>query len=256
MIVFTLNEKYFDINREVDWVYTRFYKKFINKFEKEGVVDTSLLPSKTLNGNDLIEYSKNQDVKDADDAVSLFTISFGIDKDNAYIPHSRQPVGDITFGIPRQVLDLMNNSANRLGMANQQRTFLENELTAERLKGTIHHELSHWMSDALRNRNIKQRLDKAQQTSSPLKAMNKGKDRTHQFLTDYELDAQLHAIVQYRRKNKAKWDKLSFNDAMNLMPFYFPITSRLSTRELAEWKRYMLKRLAREGILGKRMKYK
>jgi hypothetical protein len=212
-----------------------------------------------MSGKTFMDIVKSDDIKLANANNKLVGISYNPHGSNMYKPDqpSQFDRGEygvkIEFNIPAQVIDLLSSHSDLSFIPTSQREFLTNELTAARLKGTIMHELSHWINDSIHNSHIRNRIKKTAGRDFNT-VMNKGVERTHQFLTDYELDAQIHAIIQYRNENRLKWDSLQLDELLSKMPFYFPLSTTVTRQELKEWKRYILKRLAREGLLGKRMR--
>jgi hypothetical protein len=128
-----------------------------------------------------------------------------------------------------------------------------NEVSPASIKGTIYHELSHWISDSIYNRNISKRLEIAQQ-SGKLDILTKYGSN---LFTDYELDAQVHAIKQLKRDYKKDWDKLTWSDIIEKKGSFDVIFKRLktlNTRDQEEYFKRMIKRLNREGLLGKKLR--
>ncbi|UNA02015.1 hypothetical protein PVA8_328 [Vibrio phage PVA8] len=251
MITFNehLVEATYDIDNAVDYVYDKFFRDFIENLDLNNLPP---MPSDFgwIDGDTFVGDVNNKIITRAHEIHPLSEITSDTGAGNVYRPSS----GVINVTIPSSAYSAYRQGIVRQLSASDQR-FIKNELTEARIKGTIMHEISHWINDSIHNFNIYDRsTNKGLSNSAQLKRMNKGKNRTHQFLTDYELDAQLHAILQYIRANKRRWDSMTFGEALAEMPFYNPLSRTLTRDEMKEWKRYMYTRMARENILGNRMK--
>lgn len=252
MITFNkpITEKTFDINAEVDYLYDLFFKEYIDAFD---IDNPAPLPRTfgTILGPDFVEDMNNPDIEDAHDSIWLEEITTYSNRGNVYLPSDGEAT--INLSLPKPAHDAIKSGiVNQLN--DRQRRSIMNEFTEARMKGSIMHELSHWLNDALHGRFLSKRVDRGITSTDRLKTLNQGKSRTHQFLTDYELDAQVHAIIQFRRKNARMWERIDLDTALQKMPFYMPLYDTLSRAERKQWKRYMYTRLARENLLGRQMK--
>lgn len=260
-----ITERTYDIHHEVDFIYNRFFKEFIDDFQA-AINEPSeyifpRLPDTfgTIRGNELLNYTKNALMKKAYELNPLMGIYTDSNDGNVYRPSKGYSDAYINLSLNKQAIGLFREyggNINLLSIDKTQLRFLRNEVTEARVKGTINHEISHWLNDSLHGKHITKRINRSSGMGSEdsLRVMNKGKNRTHQFLTDYELDAQIQAIIEYRRKNPGAWKRLTLEDALSFMPFYFAISTTLNRNEMKEWKRYIYTRLAREDLLGKKMK--
>jgi hypothetical protein len=130
----------------------------------------------------------------------------------------------------------------------KQRKTLIKEFTEIRIKGSIHHELAHWIDDTLNNRHIKARVGKAMERNTrdlggiPVDA------------TRMEIQGQIHNIKQAYNKNKDVWDELSFQDVLDLLPSTNSVNNKLTGETKAKWRKELKLRMNREGLLGKNMK--
>ena len=125
----------------------------------------------------------------------------------------------------------------------------KSDVSEYRVKGSIHHELVHWIDDTLNNQHIEKfvtkHLGKSIQQTPELKHIN-----TNYF----ERQAQIHNIKQLHNQYKGEWDQMTFDDMVKKLP---SITSFLrgTPREVkAQWAQDIKKRMNREGLLGKNMR--
>jgi hypothetical protein len=115
------------------------------------------------------------------------------------------------------------------------------EFTEERIKGSIHHELVHWIDDTMNNQHINRRVNKP--NYHPKNATTE----------KFEIQAQIHNIKQLKNKHFNIWDSLSFYDMLRYSPSLKNIYNNLSTDVKNKWIRDIKTRMYREGLLGKNM---
>lgn len=224
---------------------TIFFKIYVDAVEKgDSLPDVKFL---TMSGEEFAKKSKNREIQKAQKIKPLRLLTFNNlnGEGNAYFPSEKRINFSININVYKMIKD-DSNIGNNIPL--DQRQFFNNEITEARIKGSIMHELSHWLNDAFHNNNV------SVSSKKDLIGKNKGVNRSHQFLTDYELDAQVHAIIQYRKKNRIVWNKMTLTEALENMPFYFALKTKVTDSEMKEWKRYMYTRLSRENLLGKKMK--
>ena len=123
-----------------------------------------------------------------------------------------------------------------------------NEFTEERIKGSIHHELTHWVDDTLHNQHIAKRSERAQETGLGLS--QKGLPINADYM---EIQAQIHNIYQLKRQNEGVWDLLSFDQMIHKSPPLMAVDSQLQSDIHTRWKRALKTRMHREGLLGASM---
>jgi hypothetical protein len=77
-------------------------------------------------------------------------------------------------------------------------------------------------------------------------------------MTHFEIDAQIHGIKTLKQQHTtAQWNKMTIEE---LLDFYPPLhgtwtTTKQYGKEVNDiWKKLLLKRMAREKILGKNMR--
>ena len=258
-----LTEKYYKINKDVDYVYNFLFKAFVDNFKKNSEINEDLINTDWIEGDDFAKRSKNKEIKKAHELNPLDSIMFSKLSDvNVYRPagiSGNKKAQILLTPSSKSVRNLFHTYGKNVlnGVKGNNRFSLENEITEARIKGSIHHEISHWLNDSLHENHIKNRMSShaGEVRTDYLKHMNKNIKRSHEFLTDYELDAQLHALIQYKRKNKKAWDSAkSIEDLFKKIPFTKPIRDKLSENEYKEWKKLILKRLARENLLPKNVR--
>ena len=130
-----------------------------------------------------------------------------------------------------------------------QQNNLSKEFNEEKLKGSIHHELAHWIDDTMNNAHIKKRINKQMEK----KTTNLGGIPVN--ATKMEIQGQIHNIKQLHNKYKDTWDDISFYKLLSLSIPLNTVYKSLSNDIKKRWVRDLKTRMAREGLLGKKMYY-
>jgi len=249
-----LLEKTFDLDKDVDYIYKKVFKEFVENFIQKKITfhkvknNEIIIKSNELKNEDSIKANNINPVdihcKIFDESGSFYqplkskiNIALGFYALQVYI--------DLNFNIEVLEKQFGKNTLKQL----------ENEITEHKVKSTIYHELSHWVSDSLHNRHAKNLIDLVKKYNNPELKLLGQKDVD---LTYFEIDAQIHAIKNLKNNKKKEWDKLIFDDIFFLYP-----SLRTSAQEVHEkfgkevleiWEKNLLKRMNHEGLLGKNMK--
>lgn len=239
-----LNESTFQLDEAVDYIYDNYFRSVVSDI-KRNIFD-SLTPiqfySSDLPDNDVINR--------ANELNPVIIIAHG-DRPTSYNPIASV----INLTIERGAYRLAKEHGS---IANAARLLSSDvlvqfklEFTESKIKGSIYHELVHWLDDSLRNSHLTNLVNKSAQQQKPsIKNLN----FRDVALTPYEREAQIHNIVQLKRDNAEIWDSLSFEDMIRLNPVLSRIFIRGKSQGwLPEWRRFLLKRMHREGLLGKQM---
>jgi hypothetical protein len=126
------------------------------------------------------------------------------------------------------------------------------EFEEDSIKGSIAHELSHWIDDSLHNKHITKELQKMKSSNKP-----KFSPTEWAFTTNHELDANIHAIASLKDKYGDTWDNMQFIDMINLKPslvLLFKSLTKLSHSQYNNFIKRFFGRLVRENLLGNNMK--
>jgi len=130
----------------------------------------------------------------------------------------------------------------------KQKKIFKIEFTEEKIKGSIHHELTHWIDDVFHNRHIEKRINKQVELQTrdiggiPVNA------------TKMEIQGQIHNIKQLYNKYKNNWNVLTFDDILNISPALNTVNNSLPSNFKERWIRDLKIRMNREGLLGKNMR--
>lgn len=239
-----LNEKLTNIDDDVNLLYVKYFEFDVKELERTGIItDTMFLQSETntliLKSDDSIEANK----------LNSCIIKLNIGS-NSYEPSTNT----ITIGVNNNAIDFIKDDAKgniNLAIKMISNTYYKNllshEFTEEKIKGSIHHELAHWIDDTLNNNHINKRINKAMERGTrdlgniPVNA------------TKMEIQAQIHNIKQLHNKYFDIWDSLSFDDMLKYSPPLSHVNQSLTDDTKIKWVRNIKTRMHREGLLGKNM---
>ena len=246
-----LTEKTFRVNEDVKFIYDKAFKKFIKDFEKgtipaelqRWIVEKKAFFIKTFDSAEL----KTMAAKAAH-LVNPITINAGVLQGSYYDPIEK---------IMHVGLDI--NAAHLLftkgGVPDWQRKYIDNEIKEAKIKATIAHELSHWISDSTHNFELSKLVNLAAELKSGevLKLHKKNINMTY-----FEVDAIIHGIKAVKSKlGNKKWDTLTFEQVGELYPSLWSVIKNLEQygKDVVEiYKKSVLKRMARENMIGKNMR--
>ena len=241
-------ESTFNIGKDVDMLYALLFKDTVRQIHN-GTWDGEL--------KDIISLSTaNLSSLKARKAHKLNPMLIITTHENEYNPGNNF----ISIALGKGALQLIKDEGSfekaieflkNMGVPEQVQKF-KRDLTPSRVKGSIYHELSHWLDDTFHNNHLRDKISRA--PASDGKSLSQGEANVG--LTKYEINAQIHSIKQLKRDYAAKWDLLSFQDLINLHTSLMQISQNLSDTDLIRWKRMILSRMAREGLVGNQMQRK
>jgi hypothetical protein len=238
-----LVERLMDIDDDVDLIYDKYFKEYYDNMEKTGKMtydmfkldetDTSILKSPLC-----IEAHKlnpcviriNNGSNYYDPEEKIISVSFSNAAKNFVFSSAN---GNINHAI-----NLLDDS---------QKKSLSREFKESTIKGSIHHELVHWLDDTMHNYHIKNRIKKQILLKTrDLKGIPVNASKM-------ELQSQIHNIKQLKRKHEDVWDDLSFDDMISLSPSLTIINKSLIDPYKSKWRIDIIKRMNRENLLGNNM---
>jgi GNAT superfamily N-acetyltransferase len=257
-----ITEKLTDVDDDVDFIYDTYFKRdidFINKtgyiaeaMFKESVTDSSVLTSElSVKAHELSPVVITINKKYGHSVSNFYNfvenlIALSINKDA--VEFAMDYGGDVEKAASVVASTDPNTKAN-----------FRQEFNEERIKGSIHHELVHWIHNTLNKGAVKTSMGKFKDTvlkdrQKQLRAGNAYEAPMANINFDYiERQAQIHNIKQLYRKYKDEWDELTFNDILKLSPPLNRIYKTLPPNLITQWIRLTKQRMHREGLLGKKM---
>jgi valyl-tRNA synthetase len=242
-----LLEATFNIGQDVDMLYNLLFRNLVKDIHNENW-DGRLVDNTESLSTGILQS------KEARKAHKMNPMRISTSHHNSYDPTTRV----LSVAINRNVLDLLRSCDMSYSKSlkfltqhhpGQVRMFTA-DITPARIKGSIYHELSHWLDDTFHNRHISKTVNLAQELGAS--ALRQGEQ--YVGLTKYEINAQIHAIKQLKRNNNKIWNTLSFDQMVDLSAALQTVEGALSTDDKKRWKQMILRRMAREGLLGDSMK--
>jgi len=243
-----LSERLMDISSDVDAIYEKYFMSDCDAILKTGILRDDMFRRDELNTSDL-----TSPLALKAHAINPCVILIN-DSSNFYHPNKNI----ISFAVSRSATNFIKDNGNSLFKAQQTLINDGSEVEAKRIaiefdsakvKGSIHHELVHWLDDTLHNKHITKTANASILKQSSVDS--KGRPR---YLQPMEIQALIHNVLQLKRENETTWDDLSFEDMINLSPPLQVTMKGFTQSQKVEWKNIMLKRMYREGLMGKNMR--
>lgn len=241
-----INEKLINVETDVDMLYDMFFKKDIDLINQKQFIPNSVFQNR-ITSTDILKDEKSK-LSHQLNPCEIY-INYG---SNYYSPTNSL----ISLSINNSAVVYVNSYNGDLekainSLSNYQYDSLKNEFTEHRIKGSIHHELIHWIDDTLNNYHITKRINK--QISNNTKNLNNIPVDTAKF----EINAQIYNIKQLNNIFKDVWNELTFNDLIKLSPTLNAINNKLNNHLNQNFKKLWIKnlktRMYREQLLGKNM---
>lgn len=265
-----LNESTFNLNRDVDYIYReggiqKFVKSFQSNTEwwKKMFVSYRHAPAGSVG---IIRFGRQIDGTELPSKLIRkyaelrpLVIKCGLSQSPFYQPAegSNHPDYDLIVITPNvDVIQLSYDYADPANLLpSNARTMFSNEVTEHRPKSAIYHELAHWLDDVTRNRHLEKMLSHASELSRP-DLLRLGKKDVN--MTYFEIEGQIHSLKQLKRSFAKEWDSFTLNDIFvrytALAHIYLTILSKYGKDVVDIWQRNLVKRMHREGLLGKNMR--
>lgn len=242
-----LNEKLAEVDQDVDYLYDKFFKQDIDQVNKTGLVTKDMFKYDEASTSDLktVESIKANEINPC-----IIRINATYKNSNFYSPDG----AIIALGVNKSALDYAlgefggDLKATSESLNGNQKVMFFKEFTEDRIKGSIHHELAHWLDDTMNNQHIAKRLKKSYANDS-----NYSPSGNDVVTTKMEIHGQIHNIKQAYNKFKDKWDTMTFNDLMSEVPTLNLIYNKLPPNLKTQWLKDLKMRMYREGLLGKNM---
>ena len=237
-----LTEKLTDIDSDVNLIYDRYFKDDVDYIQLTGVVTKDMFKRSQFNTN-ILESELSVKANELNNCDVLVNHGNNYYKPSANLISVSVNINAFDFLIDNNInLDNVGNYLN-----DKQAKLIVLEFSEAKLKGSIHHELVHWIDDTLNNRHLNKRLSKAGESNKNIninRPVNAEK---------FEIQSQIHNIKQLHNKYNEVWDILSFGDMISYSPPLSNIMNGLSGDIKNKWIRDIKTRMYREGLLGKKM---
>lgn len=237
-----LTEKLTDVDSDVNLIYDKYFKDDVDQIQLTGLVTKDMFKKSQFNTN-ILESKLSIKTNELNSCDVLVNYGNNYYKPSANLISVSVNMNAFHFLVDNNInLDNVGNYLN-----DKQAKLIVLEFSEAKLKGSIHHELVHWIDDTLNNRHISKRLSRAGESNKNInskKPVNAEK---------FEVQSQIHNIKQLHNKYNQVWDNLSFDDMISYSPPLSNIMNGLSGDIKNKWIRNIKTRMYREGLLGKKM---
>ena len=244
-----INERLTEVDSDVNLLYDKFFKHDIDEINQTGIITRKMFNFSELDTSILQS-------EEAKKAHQMNPCKIEINKgNNHYAPLLKVISLSINGAAYDYVLNrykgVLNDAIESLDDIPSQKRNLPIEFSEFRIKGSIHHELAHWIDDTMNKRHIRKRIRK--QIASDTKDLNGIPVNS----TKMEIQGQIHNIKQAYNTYKDIWDDISFYKLLSLVPTLNHVYNELRKdyKLKKQWVRDIKTRMAREGLLGKNMFY-
>ena len=239
-----VSEKLTIVDSDVDLLYNTYFKEDIDYINETGYINKGLFKRDKTDTN-ILKSEESTTANKINPCIILVNNLSG----NMYRPSD----STISISVNHDAFNFVINSfkgdlnaaINNIDEA--LRNSLSKEFTEERIKGSIHHELAHWVDDTMNNGHIKKMLVKAQEFG------HKNFGGVPINSTKMEIQGQIHNVKQLYNTFKDVWDDMSFNELISHSPSLILISKQLKGDVKNKWIRDLKSRMYREGLLGKNM---
>jgi hypothetical protein len=236
-----LNEALTNVDNDVDIIYNKYFNSLIGTAQNGRLIEKDFFNTVTIDTSILVS-----DIAKIGHKYNPCSIVINEPRGNFYSPNEKLiglGYGELYRSFLRYHLP---SNYNHLADESGNYSTFKLEFTEERIKGSIHHELAHWIDDTNNNFHIKKLLSK---NDSGEKKYN----YNERYTSNVELQAVIHNIHQLKKKHHGIWDIISFNEMVELLPFLRRLRKNLKPDFYIKWKRSIILRMNREGLLGKNM---
>ena len=241
-----INERLMNFGDDVDLIYDKFFKKDYEQIKKTESLK-HYNPRKYDKSFGITTEILQSDLSKKAHKINPCSIIINV-SDNHYNPHN----SIISLGPNKNAIDfILNNGVDGeissvfKYLSTREINNIKREFKPEIIKGSIHHELSHWVDDTLHNRHIKSKL----KPNVTVKDLGVDNINAHYL----EIQAIIHNVVQLKRENEDIWDLLSFSELINMSPSLNSVYNTLKGETKIGWIKNLKRRMYREGLLGKEM---
>lgn len=242
-----LNEKLTNIDDDVNLIYDEYFREGVEEFEETKRMTRNLF----IPGEGDTSMLKDPESVEAN-AINPCAIYI-----NKMVNHYDPNAKVVSVSANIQAIDFLIEAADgylsraQAKLPYDQGDALAKEFTEERIKGSIHHELAHWIDDTMHNQHIKKYVDNNIEKNAAGEALPYNKTTVNAI--PMERQAQIHNIKQLHNKYKDIWDTLSFNDMIELSNTLKATMTSLPAELRKQWIKDTKMRMYREGLLGIKM---
>lgn len=239
-----ISEKIYNIDDDVDFIYEHYFKEDIIKVNKG--IYTNIFKHKFTSS--IIFNSKI--LKKAHDSNEII-----IEINNKNIANGYDFRNKIMYlGINKNAFDFIKDYPNiEIAVKKSGYNHLYNEFSEKKVKSSIRHELTHYIDDTFTNVFKKRKIFKTDDNFKDYRKKN------YEYFDKFEINAVIGNIFELKRHiNYDKWNTITFEEMLDLIPQLNVIKTTMKKIDMSKynkWKRDILTRMSREGLLGNNMKF-
>lgn len=242
-----LTEKLANVDSDVDLLYNKYFKTDIDELNRTGIIRKEMFEEYQGDNTNILNSEDSIKANETNICELIINNRLG----NAYRPSTKTIFLSANRNAINYVLNEFNGNYNdaldSLKGGNQYNSF-KMEFTEERIKGSIHHELAHWIDDTNNNQHINKR------TQIATKLGTRDINNIPVDSTKMEIQGQIHNIKQVYNKYKENWNELSLRDLFNLTPTLNIVFNNLKDSFKKQWVKDLILRMNRENLLGDKMR--
>lgn len=259
---YKLLETLYAIQRDVDFIYNKCFKKFVDDYNNNSLKDLDRYTISSNNDFDFLTSSELQTklCKKAHESnpISIFC---GVYKGPSFYDFGEHKI-QITLNIGIIKLIYSNRFLGKhdlekvISKNNAKSRMIRGEIAQTKIKASIAHEIAHWIDES-KYSVMSRILDGEKDPVKRKELLSLGYEDVD--MTYFEIQSQIHGIKQLKNKYRYKWDELSFEDLFEKYPPLYMIANKLKNRydddTLGIWIHYLIRRMGRENLIGKNMRF-
>lgn len=245
-----ITERLMDVQGDVDYIYDKYFKSKIDKIHETDTVEKDVFLLDSLTTDELTSPLSIKANK-INHSTILINGTLGGRGMNYYNPMTSVLSIGISTEAVNYIVETHNGSLSSAVGSLKEEDYknIQMEFSESRIKGTINHELAHWIDDTLHNKHIKTR---AREATANKTDMTKGGLPIN--ADKLEIQGQIHNILQLKRSYDGEWDELTFDEMVKMSPTLSTISKvHLEGSTKKKWVRDIKRRMHREGLLGGNM---
>ena len=244
-----IQERLMKIDEDVDYLYDKYFRKDIEEIQETKRLTPNMFLSNETDTS-VLKTDLSKKANELNKCQILINSKRGLYR-NYYKPSANI----ISLSIHRGAFEYCMSAfggdleAAKLSFTREYEfKNFKNEFSEVKIKGSIHHELVHWIDDTLHNQHLFKRLSKAMERDTDYK-----QKKLPINADKIEIQAQIHNIYQIKRHYGDKWDIITFEDLLYITPILNVVCRGLEEDVRKKWVRDLKRRMHREGLLGKNM---
>lgn len=270
---YILEEKLYKISKDTNYIYNKAFKSFVDDFDKGNLKD---LKEYSINDSNMPLINKyrikgfvfsiinTSDLKTEEsvhaDLLLNVPIFCGVFDEGSFHEFNKKGNPFIQISLDyRAVMDALKHGKD-FYKGYRDKAFqrqIKNVFGEHRVKALISHELSHWIDNA--NYDVFAKIiGNAKTDEERADALLLKKENVN--MTYFEIQGQIHGIAKLKEFYDLGdiWDTLSLEELLehdvSLSSIAIDIDKKHGKDVLNIWLRFLVKRMSREGLLGKNMR--